>query len=227
MKRVNQVIWGIILVAIGLVVGMNALGIADIDIFFEGWWTLFIIIPSVIGLFCNHDKIGNLIGLCIGVLLLLCCRDILDFTMFWKLLFPVIIVLIGVKMIFGSFFDRKTEKIINDIKVGDGECRCGTAVFSGEDLNFAGEEFHGAELNAVFGGVKCDLRNAIINQDCVIDVSAIFGGIDIYVPANINVKVGTTSLFGGVTNKVDNYHNPSVPTIYIKGTCMFGGVDIK
>lgn len=227
MKRVNQVIWGIVLIAIGVVIGMNALGIADINIFFEGWWTLFIIIPSVIGLFCNRDKMGNLISLCIGVLLLLCCRDILDFTMFWKLLFPIIIVLIGVKMVFGSFFDRKTERIINDMKVEGGEYRCKAAVFSGESMNFSGEVFQGAELNAIFGGLKCDLRNAVINQDSVIDVSAIFGGIDIYVPENINVKVGTTSLFGGVTNKVENYHNPSAPTIYIKGTCMFGGVDIK
>ena len=36
-----------------------------------------------------------------------------------------------------------------------------------------------AELEAVFGGMKCDLRNAVIQGDCVIHASAVFGGLDI------------------------------------------------
>ena len=94
-------------------------------------------------------------------------------------------------------------------------------------MNFSGEVFQGAELNAVFGGVECDLRNAIIEQDCVIQASAVFGGIDIYVPTNVNIKVSSNSIFGGVSNKTANYHDELAPTIYIKCNCMFGGVDIK
>ena len=61
--------------------------------------------------------------------------------------------------------------------------------------------FYGTELNAIFGGVDCDLRGAFIEQDCVIKANAIFGGIDIYVPEGVNVKVHSTSIFGGVDNK--------------------------
>ena len=49
------------------VLGINALSIAYIDIFFDGWWTLFIIIPCFIGLFNDRDRTGNLIGLVVGV----------------------------------------------------------------------------------------------------------------------------------------------------------------
>ena len=56
-------------------------------------------------LFSNHDKMGNIIGLCIGVFLLLCCQDIIGFGMMWKLLFPVIIVLVGIKLIVGSLWN--------------------------------------------------------------------------------------------------------------------------
>jgi len=44
-------------------IGLNALNITDINFFFTGWWTLFIIIPSLIGLFNDkdQDKTGNLI----------------------------------------------------------------------------------------------------------------------------------------------------------------------
>lgn len=226
MKRANQVLWGVILIGVGLVLGLNAFGITDIDLFFDGWWTLFIIIPCGLGMLSGKDFTGNLIGLAIGVFLLLCCRDILDFDMLWKLAFPAIIVLFGLKILFGNFLDRGSAEAIKRLEAG-GAVRYGTAVFSGEKMNFSGEVFSGAELNAVFGGVECDLRNAVMEQDCVIHASAIFGGVDIWVPANVNVKVSSNSIFGGVSNKAPNYHNDAAPTLYIKGTCLFGGVDIK
>lgn len=227
MKRSNQIIWGIILVLIGLLLGLNAMGIADINLFFDGWWTLFIIVPCAVGLFSGKDVTGNIIGIGIGAFLLLCCQDILDFGMLWKLVFPAIIVLFGVKMIFGNRFERASSQVIKRLQANNGQVPFGTAVFSGEKMTFSGKEFHGAELNAVFGGVECDLRNAIIGQDCVIQASAIFGGIDIYVPTNVNIKVSSNSIFGGVSNKTANFHDDLAPTLYVKCNCMFGGVDIK
>ena len=227
MKRRNQVLWGVILVGIGLLLGLNALGITHINLFFDGWWTLFIIVPCAVGLVSGKDITGNLIGVGIGVFLLLCCQDILDFSMLWKLVFPAIIILFGVKMIFGTRVDRASSEVIKRLQATNGQVPYGTAVFSGEKMNFSGEVFQGAELNAVFGGVECDLRNAIIEQDCVIQASAVFGGIDIYVPTNVNIKVSSNSIFGGVSNKTANYHDELAPTIYIKCNCMFGGVDIK
>ena len=61
----------------------------------------------------------------------------------------------------------------------------------------------------------------------MIQASAIFGGIDILVPNNINIKVNSNSIFGGISNKSKNGKIDGAPTLYIKGTCMFGGVDIK
>ena len=113
------------------------------------------------------------------------------------------------------------------IQTENGNVVSKATVLSGETLDFSGEVFQGAQLNAVFGGLKCDLRRAQINQDCLIDASAIFGGIDIYVPTNVNVKVSSNSVFGGVTNKAPYFHDENAPTIYIKGNCMFGGVDVK
>ncbi len=227
MKKTNQVIWGIVLIGIGTVWALNAFGLTDIDLFFDGWWTLFIIIPSIVGLFSNHDKTGNIIGLCIGVFLLLCCQDIMDFGMIWKLAIPVIIVIFGIKMIVGSLWNANSIENLKQIQTESGNVVSKATVFSGETLDFSGEVFQGAQLNAVFGGLKCDLRRAQIDQDCLIDASAIFGGVDIYVPTNVNVKVSSNSVFGGVTNKAPCFHDENAPTIYIKGNCMFGGVDVK
>lgn len=225
MKKASKVLWGILLIVAGGILALNAFNITDINIFFDGWWTLFIIIPCVIGLFTEREKTGNIIGILVGVFLLLCCQDVLSFSMFWKLLIPAAIVIIGLKMVLTGLFGNKANEIMKQLKLDGKEPKVGCATFSGCDMNYDGEVFEGAELTAVFGGVKCDLRNAVIGQDCAIQVSAIFGGIDIFVPDNVNVKVNANGIFGGVSNKTAVHQN--APTIYVSGTCIFGGVDIK
>lgn len=227
MKKISKILWGIALIAIGGIFALNAFGVTDIQLFFDGWWTLFIIVPCFIGIFSEREKTGNIIGLLIGVFLLLCCQNILGFDMLWKLAFPAIIVIIGLKLIFGAVFGDKTMKLLESSKQSGDNIKIGCATFSGQDLIFDGEQFSGAELTAVFGGVKCDLRHAIIEKDCAITATAIFGGIDIFIPDYVNVKVNSNSIFGGVSEKK---HRPTVQgavTVYINATCMFGGVEIK
>ena len=225
MKKVSSILWGIVLVAIGVIFALNAFNITDVDVFFDGWWTLFIIVPCAIGLFTEREKTGNIIGVAIGVFLLLCCQDILSFSVLWKLLVPAIIIIVGFKMVFMGMFGNKTNEIVKKMKLEGNNLKSGCAVFSGCDVKYDGEEFKGAELTAVFGGVDCNLKNAIIEKDCAIQVTAIFGGIDILVPDNVNVKVSSNCIFGGISNKTAVHKD--VPTIYVGGTCMFGGVEIK
>ena len=115
MKKISSVIWGIVLIAAGALFALNALNITNIDIFFDGWWTLFIIVPCAVGLFTEREKTGNIIGIAVGVFLLLCCQDILSFSMLWKLLVPAIIVIIGLKMVFTGLFGNKANEIIAKI----------------------------------------------------------------------------------------------------------------
>ena len=200
MKKTSNILWGIVLVAVGAVFALNALDVTDIDVFFDGWWTLFIIVPCTIGLFTEQDKIGNIIGIAIGVFLLLSCQNIIKFEMLWKLLIPAVIIIIGLKLVFGGLFDNKSKEITEKMKEQGKTLQTKCAVFSGEELKFDGEVFDGAEFTAVFGGIKCDLKNAVIDRDVIIKTTAIFGGIDIFVSDNVNVKINSTSIFGGMTN---------------------------
>lgn len=226
MKKTSSIIWGGILIVLGLIIGLNVLGFTNINLFFDGWWTLFIIIPCAVGLFNDGDKTGNLIGLAIGLFLLLASQNIISFEIIFKLAIPVIIIIFGIKLITGGLFNKQSEKVLKQLKESGTKLKSGNAVFSGNDMIFDGEVFDGAELNAIFGGVKCDLRNAVIDKDCIINASAIFGGIDILVDTNVNIKINSTSIFGGVSNKKRPFIE-GAPTIYINATCLFGGVDIK
>ena len=163
MKSFGNILWGIVLIVVGLIIGGNALGITNINIFFDGWWTLFIIVPCLIGLFKEREKTGNIIGLLIGIALLLCCQDILDFDMIWKLALPVVLIIIGISFIFKDTFNHKINeeiKKLNENRTKDGGY---CATFAGQNIKFDGEKFNGTELTAVFGGVKCDLTKG--NKD--------------------------------------------------------------
>ena len=117
MKKTGNVLWGILLVVAGVVLALNALNITDINIFFDGWWTLFIIVPCGIGLFTEREKTGNIIGLVIGVCLLLCCQEVLSFSMLWELLVPGVIVILGLKMLLTGLFGNKANEIMKKLKL--------------------------------------------------------------------------------------------------------------
>jgi len=219
----NNILWGVVLIIVGVIFGLNALDITDINIFFDGWWTLFIIVPCFINLFKNEDKIGEITGLVIGMVLLLACQGVISFSIILKLLVPFIIVMIGLSLIFKDVtFKKKSKKI-----VGDKSLNVCCSTFSNQKVDYTNEEFNGCEFTAVFGGIECDLRNATIKEDVVINATTVFGGIDILVPKNVNVKVVSTPVFGGVdSDKHKNSKNNTI-TIFVNATCVFGGVDIK
>ena len=137
---------------------------------------------------------------------------------------PVLLVLIGLSFIFKDTINRKVKSEIKNIEQNKDNEYC--AMFGEQNINFSNEEFKGCNLTAVFGEIECDMRDAIIKKDSVINISAIFGNVKIIVPDNVKIKVTGTPIFGGVTNKRKN-NKDSDKTIYINATCLFGGVDIK
>lgn len=226
MNKTSKILWGVVVIVLGLIFGLNALEITHINIFFDGWWTLFIIVPCFIGLFREQEKLGNIIGLLIGVILLLWCWDLVNISLLWKLFVPAVIVVGGIKIILSAVRGDQGNKVFSKM-IADGKTpKAGFAAFSGSDMNFDGQVFEGAELTAVFGGVKCDLRNALLETDCAVKVCAVFGGIDILVPEGVQIRTNTTSIFGGVSNKAKGGKD-APRTLYVSGICLFGGVDIK
>lgn len=183
---------------------------------------MFIIIPCAISVIRNGFGSGSTIGLIIGILLLLTQRNVLDGDVIRKLIVPIILVLIGISIMVRGIFTAN-KKVQLNVDFGPGQ----NAIFGGKTQRYTGEIFRGTEANAVFGGVKLDLRDAQIPEDAVIDASAIFGGIDIFVPQDVRVKVSSTSLFGGTSNHIKAKAPDDAKTIYVNATCMFGGVDIR
>lgn len=224
MKDKGNLIWGVVLIVIGIIIGINSLGIADINIFFDGWWTLFVIIPSLVDIIKQPAKVGNYIWLIIGIAFLLSAQGIISFKLVGKLIFPLILVGIGLSLLLKDKLGAKVKQKIKELNQDSLEEYYAT--FSGQEISPKGEGFKGASLNAIFGGIDLNLTETQINSDTVINVTSVFGGVDIKVPSNVNVEVQSTSIFGGVDNKIKK-HTENLPTIYVKAFCLFGGADIK
>lgn len=271
MKKNNST--GIILGLLFLVIGAGYLAevvgiLEEFTIFFDGWWTLFIIVPCFCGL-CTRGggKVGYVIGIAVGLFLLLTAQDILDSDKLWALLLAVVCVLVGINLILPKKktwrgeetqhaqtdrFDRgenvaagdtHTEDAIyeeaKDVTVepteqykenaGTGDKVVCQAVFSGRDIHVDNSYFYGANLSVLFGGIDLNLKNALITKNVTIEVKATFGGIDILMPSNVRVVVDVTPILGGVDNgtRTPLGADENTPTVYIKGTCIFGGVEVK
>lgn len=227
MNRVRRILWGVVLVALGVLFGLHVMEIVDLKTLFEGWWTLFILVPSFVGLITDRDKIWSIIGLFTGTTLLLACQDIIPDKAVIKLIVPFVIILIGIKMIFKDTFSKGAKEAKRKLKESGEPVKQYAAVFSGQDVNYSGEIFKSAQVNAIFGGVQFDLSNAVIADGAVLDICSVFGGIDIILPPDVNVKINTSSVFGGIDDKRTTKPVNGAVTLYITGSCIFGGADIK
>lgn len=227
MKNIGNIIWGIVLILLGVIFGLNATGLINFNIFFTGWWTLFLIVPGFVGLFKDNDKTGDIILIIIGIVLMLCVRNVLDFDIIWKLIFPIILVIVGLSIIFKDLFNTKINKEINKLneKIKKENDYCST--FGSQNIKYDDEEFKGTTLNSIFGGIKLDLRNSIIKKNVVINSTCIFGGVTILVPKDVKVKIKSTPIFGGVDDKTKQKVDDKSKIIYINSVTIFGGVEIK
>ncbi|NLJ96967.1 MAG: cell wall-active antibiotics response protein [Clostridiales bacterium] len=229
-NRISNTIWGLVFIVLGVGIAGDIMGHWEFRVFFPGWWTLFIIIPCLVSIIRKGIGIWNSAGFLIGLILLITHYVDIDIE-WWRLIVPAILIVIGLQIIFRGA-TRKPIRLDDVIRaeigpdMGNIKKEDYNAIFSSNNIPVTGQ-FVGANLNAIFGAVVLDLRNAVISSDIEITATAVFGGIDIHVPPGINVKVNNIPIFGGVSNKSGYRQDQGAYTIYLDSTTMFGGIDIK
>lgn len=224
-KKVGEIATGIIFIAAGIGFLGNVFEIWNFNLFFDGWWTLFIIVPCLCNMIGYGINTGNLIGLGVGAILLLSAQDLVPDDVLWKAGAAVLFVLIGVSILFRSRRERKFASSFAT-ETMNGKIPTAFAIFSGVEPNFINMEFCGIESYAIFGGVELNLQNAIITRDCKITCYSIFGGTDIALPHNVKVKLSSVPIFGGTGNKFISSSDPNAPTVFIESVAIFGGADV-
>lgn len=233
-KDYSALIWGLVFVAVGIIFGGNALNIWDIDVFFPGWWTLFLIIPGLVSMVRYGFNWGSGVLVILGLILLFDALDIISSDIMWKLVFPLILVIIGISIL-TSFFRSATKKNIEDeeytksksYKYDSTQYPRYTAILGGGDYKNNTEDLKGVVAEAILGGLEIDLRDAKITEDIVLELTAVLGGIDIYIPDDVRVEIiSGVPVLGGFEHKI-NRNALSGPKVRIKYTAVLGGIEIK
>lgn len=196
--------------------------------YFTEWYSIMILIGILIA--TVREKVGlGLTLVAIGVAFLV--RDVyyLDFRDIFEF-WPVIFIIIGGSLLFRRSMDKdghhekkNTESEFDSVDE--------IAIFCGAERKVTSKLFRGGKLTSIFGGTELNLLNAeLANGTNILDVFVLFGGTDIRVPSDMNVKVKVTAIFGGFSDErkviAENEANAGKELI-IKGLVLFGGGEVK
>ncbi len=104
-----------------------------------------------------------------------------------------------------------------------------TDIFGGSNKNILSKNFGGGEIVNIFGGTDLNLSQADIKENAVLNFTTIFGGTKLIVPSNWYIKTEVVTIFGGIEDKRQVSPSSEAPekTLVLKGTVLFGGIDIK
>lgn len=224
-----------------LVIGVAALlkaTLTDFPDWLFSWQMLLIAFGLFIGLRHNFRGPGWLVLVLIGGIFLL--NEIYPEITFRRYMWPLAIIVVGLFIILrprrGWKFDsnKKTEGagdsfFSEDIDYSKDDFVDSTSIFGGAKKIVISKNFKGGDLVNIFGGTELDLSQADFTGIAVIELTTIFGGTKLLVPSNWSVKSEAVTIFGGIEDKRKMQPVTEAPEkiLVIRGTVIFGGIDIK
>jgi len=223
----SGILVGGVIVIIGLLLLLDNLGIVRFHDVWRYWPVLLIVWGGARCLEATSPSgyVRGGLAVLIGSLILLDNLEILifDFNLIW----PLLLIGFGVSMLARSI-ERK--KYMDGAPMSSDQNLGIWTVFGGVKRKIDAQDFKGGDVVAVFGGVHLDLRKAAIaGERAVIDITAVFGGVDIRIPEEWSVTVKGAGIFGAFDDKTIHPRadlNVKTPQLIITGTAMFGGAKV-
>lgn len=186
----------------------------EFTIFFDGWWTLFIMVPAVGDMINRGVKTGNLVSLISGAVLFIALQDFSSPDAVWKLALPAIVLTIGIGIIHRERTLQKSGKRQDEVSV--------IAVFSKTE---AAAEENEAVNNvfslAIFGKSVIDLKNAQLTDKTRINLVSVFGEITVLLPEETDAEAKGLLILAGCRNKKQG------EGIKIDYNSVFGEINIQ
>jgi len=215
---------GLLIILVGLLFLFGVLGEEGIGDMFSTYWPLFLIFIGLWILITHEFR--NFFGLllaAIGCIFLLIKLEVLGHRI-WYFLWPVLIILFGLWVIFRPRVRIKEKS--PEIKGHDLDV---SGVFSGLKRAIESKEFRGGKASAVFGGLELDFTESqLAENEATVEMTAAFGGIEIRVPPEWKIIVDSNPIFGAIEDKRKSVPRAEdAPKLYIRGTVIFGGIEIK
>ena len=234
----RKILLGAIFIILGGLIFLDNFGIFWFDFrhLIFSWYSVFIIIGAIILINHKNSLIGY-IFLAAGLYGILKRTVPFFFDLSLSDLWPLIFLVIGLYLIlkrngnkkkyFSKYpFIEPDEQIsTNGLDIVDINC-----VFNSCKRIVTTKNFKGGVITSIFGGVKLDLTNAeLAPGENILEVTTLFGGCNIRVPANWKIQVNVSSVFGGFDDKRYTQliaDQTSQGVLIIKGAAIFGGGEL-
>ncbi len=225
---VGKLVFGVILAILGLLFTLENFGFMEIR-HVERLWPVALIALGGASLAqrWRTRPFGGIILVVLGVFLLLRNYQLISFSL-WNL-FPLLLVVIGVRIVFGALggragaWDRAGDPVSSDAWLR------GFVAFGGLERRITSAQFQGGDLGAFCGGWEVDLSKAkLAGKEARVDVFAWWGGGEIRVPEEWNVVISVLPLLGGSSDKTRHpAPGTEAGTLLVTGTVVMGGIEIK
>lgn len=220
MQTLSRILTGILILIAGLGGLLDALGVLPFWQYAATWWPLGVIIAGLLVIIADvRQYITTIVLVVVGVLLQLHTLNFIHVNV-WGLIWPVIIIAVGLSVIVNKVGHGKNVKTRDLDSVA--------AIFSGSETANKSQNYKGGKVSSIFGGVKIDLRDARIDKEATIEVFVLCGGVELDIPREWKVQQRVTPILGGVESK--SYSEKTTdksPTLYITGMVALGGVEVK
>lgn len=224
-------IWiGGFLLIIGVVYLLRRMGMHLPEFLFS--WQMFLIVLGIfIGIRKHFEGAGWMILILIGSIFLI--NEFFVFGELRRFILPIILIGSG---LFFIFRPRGTRNLIHfddsgttPVTGASGQDYIDTtSIFGGTKKKIFSKNFRGGDMTNIFGGSEIDLTQADISGTAVLDVTTLFGGATLLVPPHWNVVSEAVAILGEVKDRRVMQNLPeNNKTLLIKGTVLFGGIDIK
>ena len=242
-----QFIIGVCLILFGVLLTLDRLQIADAGSTLRYWPIALLALGGWIvaerGL--NGRSFPGYVMIAIGSLLLLNSFGVVR-VRFWELFWPVIIVLLGTRLIMQTPDRRHKRHCVRSLDASQTGSAAASSTSDGTISMFSvlggaqrtsnDKPFRGGDITSIVGGTQLDLRQATIEpgQEAAINVFAMMGGHEIWVPSGWTVVSEVTPILGGVEDKrlpaIDTAPRASaegIPRLVLRGVVLLGGLTIK
>jgi len=211
--------FGIVVLGVGVLALLGAMGLFNFGDVIGRWWPLLVIFGGVMTFIGNPRQfVWPLAIVIIGVLFQLRQLDLVTFNV-WQSFWPLIIISIGISILLGRASKQPRTNSADTTNI--------SAYFSSNETRSDSRHYQGGAISTTFGGVELDLRDAVIKDSATLNVSVIFGGLELRVPREWRIQSNVVAIIGGVDGKSNNEPQPNAPTLIINGDVIFGGIDIK
>jgi predicted membrane protein len=239
MKNRDSKYWfGLIMVIIGALLIVDNFGFFYFDFahLIFSWHTIFIIIGAVM-LSRYRNSVWGIGFLVLG--LWGWGSHLLPqfFHVVWRDFWPIILIIIGFAILFRrkNSYTKSEQQNIADTSTNStsqyGEQFLDINTFlTSTKKKIVTENFHGGKIINILGATVIDLsQSKLAASEQILDITCIFGSVEIAVPKKWKVIVNVSAVFGGIDDKrYAEYHSAEKEdgVLIIKGSVVFGACEI-